>query len=213
MIYKIRNKIERKKGVRDRIEAEIKSVRREIKALEREQKATEEAIAIIYTVAQETQEQLRYRLCEITNLILSIVFDEPYEIDVQFEIKRGQTECKIILSKKWSDQEWQFSDLKNSSGYGVTDIIGFALRISLWSLLPEKKRSRAIFMLDEPLKHLKGESENKRILRAIRKICADLQIQIIMVSDERISRKEIAENADRCFVVNLNNGRSKVGVL
>jgi ABC-type sulfate/molybdate transport systems ATPase subunit len=88
------------------------------------------------------------------------------------------------------------------------DVAAFALRIACWSM--QNPHSRPVLILDEPFKHLKGIEQNKKVLRMIRKISKRLKLQIIMISDERIPREDIIENADRVFEVSIKNGISHV---
>ena len=73
--------------------------------------------------------------------------------------------------------------------------------------------SNNVLILDEPFKHLKGETANLRVLDMVQQISKKLNLQIIMVSDERISRDDIEEKADRLFLVELKNKVSQVTVI
>ncbi len=92
----------------------------------------------------------------------------------------------------------------------MIDIASLALRIAYLSMRQDKK-VRPVLLLDEPFSRLKGEDANRRALAVVREMSKRLGIQIIMISDERISREDIFRNADRVFHVSRGkDGVSKV---
>ena len=110
----------------------------------------EEAQIIIQNVAQKTQQELQYRLSDLCSLALKAVFANPYKLTVEFEIKRGKTECKLSFEKNGE----LFSPM-DSSGGGAIDIASMALRIAIWSITSPKTRNTLI--LDEPFRFLSEE--------------------------------------------------------
>jgi hypothetical protein len=88
-----------------------------------------------------------------------------------------------------------------------------ALRPALWSL--QNPRSRASIWLDEPFKHLKAKEPNRRALAMLKELCKPIPerhwpgLQIVMIADERATREEIIEVADRVFEFTIR-GRQTV---
>ena len=80
----------------------------------------------------------------------------------------------------------------------------FALRVASWSM--QFPRTRDVLILDEPFKHLKGEEANRKVLEMVKEISSKLGLQIIMVSDERISRTATIEAADKVFETSIKKG-------
>lgn len=209
MIRKMRKALEQRKGERNAIDKLIQLSRTKIRDLRRELQAAEKAHLLIQITAQSTQEQLKYSLSELPKLALQTVFDNPYEFQVDFEIRRGKTEADF-----WFMQDGAKLNPKESCGLGAVDIAGTALRVSLWSL--RSPRNRATIFLDEPFKHLKGVETNSRALAMLRSICDPKPeknwpgIQIIMIADERAPREELIQIADRVFEFSKKNNQSIV---
>jgi DNA repair exonuclease SbcCD ATPase subunit len=100
-----------------------------------------------------------------------------------------------------------------NAGGGAIDIGSLALRIAYWAIREDKK-VRPLLLLDEPFSRLKGQNANQRALAIIREISQQLGLQIIMISDERVSREDIIANADRVFQVSRDKqGVSEVRIL
>ena len=193
-LHSFRQKIERKKGVLTHLQNQKAELDGVIIKARRQVAYSEDAQAIIHSVARATQDELSYRISDAASLGLATVFDKPYELDVQFEIKRKQTECKIQFKR-----DGLLIDPKTASGIGAVDIAAFCLQIAVFSI--SRPSPRNILILDEPFKHLKGEEANLRALQLVRHMSSTLNIQIIMVSDERSSRESIEENCDKLFSI------------
>jgi hypothetical protein len=165
----------------------------------------EKALEIVKQVGLATQKQLEYRLSEQVSLAMEAVFDDPYELKINFQEKRGKTEVELLFSRR----NLEFPPLGNA-GEGTIGVAALALRIAYWSMRRDKK-VRALLLLDEPFVRLKGVEANKRALAVLQEISNKLGMQIIMISDERISREDIIANADKVFYVSQGkNGISKI---
>lgn len=151
----------------------------------------EKAQLIIQAAAKATQEQLSYRISELTSLALAQVFTDPYELIVRFENKRGRTEAVLLFA----DGAGNEVDPMEASGGGVWDVASLALRLSLWSL--QRPRSRATMVLDEPFKFLHGEGPQRRVCRMVQELAKRLKVQFIIVTQEEWG----TEYADRVFRV------------
>jgi len=203
MTKEIRNRLERIKGQRDQISQDLKTLKEELTSSKHSLIKHEKALEIIRIVSLETQKQLQFRISEITSLALDAVFSNPYELVVEFVQRRNKTECDIYFVRDGNKV-----DPLNAAGVGAIDVATFALRVAVYSMI--EPHSRNILILDEPFKHLKGEEENHRVLNMINEISRRMNLQILMVSDERISKEDIIEAADRVFEVKKRKGVSKV---
>jgi DNA repair exonuclease SbcCD ATPase subunit len=150
----------------------------------------------------KTQQQLSYNISGIASMALETVFDTPYELHLEFVERRSKTECDIyfIRDKVKIDPF--------SGGGGAIDVASFALRIALWSM--QQPKTRPTLILDEPFKHLKGEVTNRKVLEMVNKISKKLNIQIIMVSDERVSREITSEFTDKLFETSIVDGVTQI---
>lgn len=198
MIGDFRNKLERKKGAMQQISNDLDLFLKQQDESISEIETCEEAQIIIQNVAQKTQQELQYRLSDLCSLALKAVFANPYKLNVEFEIKRGKTECKLSFEKNGE----LFSPM-DSSGGGAIDIASMALRIAIWSITSPKTRNTLI--LDEPFRFLSEEYQEKASIM-LSTISKKLGIQIIMVSH----CNELIKGADRVFEVDIVNGVSNV---
>jgi DNA repair exonuclease SbcCD ATPase subunit len=145
-------------------------------------------------VAQDTQEQLRYRITDIVNIALETVFPGESLFDIEFKILRGKTEAKLLFTEEGEE----ISPLDSSAG-GYVDIVSFALRIVAWLL----GNTRNTIILDEPMKNLSADLVplGAEVLKEISK---ELNLQMIIVTHD----KEIIGVADKIFEVSrVREGR------
>jgi len=211
-LSELKESLIKRQGKRDQTVSLIGACRQSYRALRKEHRASEKARVLIQVVAQQTQEQLQYQLSELPKLALQGVFDNPYDFEVAFELRRGKTEADF-----WFVREGARLNPKESTGLGAVDIAGAALRPSLWSL--RRPRNRACLWLDEPFKHLKGIETNSRALAMLKGICEPRPdkgwpgLQIIMIADERAPREELLNVADRVFEFSMKGQESQVKVV
>lgn len=203
LIKDLRAALERKKGQRHQIQKDLRLLKQELKKKKTHINDLEKAREIVKFVGLETQKQLQFHISDIATVALDTVFDNPYELKVDFVERRNKTECDITFQR--GDLN---IDPLTASGVGAVDVAAFALRVASWSM--RNPRSRPVLILDEPFKHLKGKRENLRVLEMIKEISTKLQLQIIMVSDERIDRNEIIEHSDRVFEASMIKGVTKI---
>lgn len=204
-VKELRNAVERKRGQKERIESDLQTIDVRLEQSEQKLSDHEKAREIIREVGLKTQQQLSYNISEITSMALGGVFDDPYELLVEFVQRRNKTECDFWFKK---------GDVKIYplyAGGGALDVAAFALRVASWSM--QNPRTRNVLIGDESFKLLKGEKANRCVLEMMREIAEKINLQIILVSDERVSREAIIDNTDRLFEVSINNEVSSVKTL
>ena len=130
-------------------------------------------------------------------MAMAAVFDDPYEMGVEFVNRRNKTECDLTFIKNGDH-----IDPLNASGGGVVDVASFALRVALWTL---QNDSRNTLILDEPFKHLNPLALPKAS-EMLKKVSEKLDLQIIMVTHS----EDLAEAADKIFQTSQRRGVSKV---
>ena len=200
----LRRKLEQEKGQAFQLQKIIQSERKELKVAKQSLLDHQKAKEIVRIVGLEIQKQLQYHISDITSLALESVFDNPYELKAEFVERRNKLECDLKFTRDGHD----IDDPMSATGVGAIDVAGFALRIALWSM--ENPKTHPVIILDEPFKHLKGETANRKVLFMLQELSRKLGIQIIMVSDERVPREDIIEAADKTFRVSIHKGISKV---
>ncbi len=191
-IQDLRNYLEQQKGRKAQIVQGIEQTEQDIADKKRELRRYEQAKEIIRTVGMKTQQQLQYHISGTTSLALEAVFDDPYELIVEFVQRRNKTECDLLFSR--GDDR---VDPLSASGGGAVDIAAFALRVASWSM--QKPRSRAVLILDEPFRFLSANLLPKASLM-LKEISKKLNLQIIMVTHS----EELIEDADKVFGVAIN---------
>jgi DNA repair exonuclease SbcCD ATPase subunit len=207
-IQSLRLELERRKGKRDQLQRIAEDLKEEISLNKRQIIRHEKALEIVKQVGLMTQKQLEYHLTEQASLAMEAVFDDPYQLKVEFQEKRGKTEVEILFKRR----DMEFPPI-GSAGGGAIDVASLALRIAYWAMRQDKK-IQPLLLLDEPFSQLKGEEANRRALAIIQEISNQLGLQIIMVSDERVSREDIIANSDQIFQVSQDkNGVSRVKAL
>lgn len=186
-------------GQRDIIQAGITEKQSRVSILFDRLPSIEEAQALIQQTAKETQETLKYHVTDIVQTALDACFPGQYDFIMEFELKRGRTECRFSLE---GDYNIKYNPM-DSNGGGVIDIISFALRLSCWSI----SRTDNLIVLDEPFKFL---SSNLRPLASeiLKILSVKLGLQIILISHDTI----MIENSDKIFEVKQNKGVSEVVV-
>lgn len=160
------------------------------------QKHLEEAQVFIQNVAQKTQEQLRFHLQDIIQLALDSCFPGEYEFNVLFEIKRGQTEARLVFMKNGFEV-----DPIDASGGGVAELAAFALRIATWTL----GKTNNTMILDEPFKAVSLDVR-PRAIEILKQLSEKLSLQFIVVTHD----PSIVDIADKIFEVKLIDNISKV---
>lgn len=198
----IRYRLEQKKGERAQIERSITHLESLIDEGKVALRAHEKAKKILQEVALKTQQQLSYNVSDIVSMALETVFETPYELKLEFIERRNKTECDIYFVRDGLKID------PFSGGGGAIDIAAFALRVALWSM--QQPKTRPTLILDEPFKHLKGEVANRKVLEMVSKLSKKLNIQIIMVSDERVSREVTVEFADKLFETSIEDGVTQI---
>jgi chromosome segregation ATPase len=197
-IQDLRNKFERQRGKRDQLENSITTLQEDIVEKTRSLRKHQEAKEIIRIVGLITQEQLQSDISDITSLALESVFPDPYEIQVEFVIRRNKTECDIFFVRDEMKIEPEIA-----SGVGAMDVASFALRIASWSMM--EPRTRNIIILDEPFKHL-SENYQESASIMLKEVSKKLGIQFIIVTHSNT----LASYADKIFEVRKRKRKSKV---
>jgi DNA repair exonuclease SbcCD ATPase subunit len=204
-LKQLRNHLERQKGQQSQIALSLKRFEEQLKSEQIRLEKHEKAREIVRIVGLKTQQQLQFQISDVTSVAMDAVFDNPYTLKVDFVQRRNKTECDLLFVRDGMEM-----DPLDSSGGGTIDVASFALRMAAWSM--KRPHTRDTILLDEPFKMLKGVEKNRRALEMIKRISHEMEVQIIMVSDERIPREDIITAADRVFEVSIENGVSKIKV-
>ena len=199
-ILELRTNLERQKGRRFQIQHSITTLQKAVKVNTKELHNHEKANEIIKEVSLQTQGQVSYHISDITSLALEAVFNNPYELDVEFVQRRNKTECDLLFSRDGHQM-----DPIDGSGVGAIDIAAFALRIAVWSM--QTPRSRNTIILDEPFKSLDNHTDRlERASKVIKELSDRLGLQFIIITHKSV----LTEYADKIFTIKLKKGVSHV---
>ena len=196
----LRRNLEQRKGKCQQVEKNIKDVKKTLLTVRRNLKLNEKAREVIKIVGLKTQQQLQFRISNLTTLALMGVFDDPYDLVVEFIERRNKTECDLYFERNGC----RVSPL-SAAGGGAVDVAAFALRTASWSM--KRPRTRPVLFLDEPFRFL-SINHLPKAGEMIKQISEKLNLQIIMVTH----LDDLVENADRVFRVTMKNGKSIVEV-
>lgn len=177
---------------RDKAEKALLSTKDELKI-------TDEALTILRLATEQTQKALQFRISNLVTLALQTIFPEEYTFELAFETKRGQIEIDLFLIDPTG---FRMSPIEASGG-GIVNVVEFALRLSLWSLMPSK--SRPVFVLDEPFHYVSKDLQPK-VSELLSTLSDKLKVQFIIVSHQR----QVVEEADKVFLVTQSLGKSTV---
>lgn len=137
-------------------------------------KATEEALAIAQTVASAVQTRAYQQIASVVSRCLSAVFDEPYELQMQFVQRRGRTEVDLLFRRGGL-----LVDPMTASGGGVIDVASFALRLA--AIVLAKPPLRRLLVLDEPFRFVSAEYR-PRVRALLSTLAEEMGVQFVLVT-------------------------------
>jgi len=199
-LQELQKKLENERGKKEQVLLDISVKEKEHKRNERKLKHHEAAKEIIREIGIKMQQQLQYHISDITSLALGAVFDDPYELEVEFIQRRNKTECDIYFTRGGN----RINPLAASGG-GAVDVAAFALRIASWSL--QHPHTRNTVILDEPMRFVSEDLKDKAS-QMIKEVSDKLGIQFIIVTHE----PKLSVYADKIFYIQNKKGVSSVNV-
>ena len=135
----------------------------------------EEVHTIWINLAKQIQRKARTHIESIVTMAIQTVYHQPFKFKMVFEEKRKNITCTplvVIDDKEYSP--------KDSMGGAMLDIIGFALRITLWSM--RVPRTRNTFILDEPFRFCGDLTYRTGLM--IKKLSQQLNFQVLLVTHD-----------------------------
>lgn len=201
-ISQYQNILLKQKGKLESLQEQNKNIGNKLKEIVSKQIAIEEAQTFIQLVAEQTQEQLKFNLQDIVQLVLDAVFPEKYKFDIDFTIERNRTVARLIY--KTTDGKNELNPIRQNGG-GIVDLTAFALRIALWSI----GKTDNVIILDEPLKNLQPQELNKLGFEVIRNLSKKLGLQFIIVNNS-VGSENLLDISDKIFDVSMKDGISIV---
>ena len=134
------------------------------------------ALRIFQQTAEIIQQKAHRQISYVVTRCLAVVFDDPYQFQIQFEQKRGRTEARLQFVRRGL----VLQDPLDESGGGVVDIASFALRLA--SLILSRPQRRRCLILDEPFKFVHPPERRPRIVKMIQMLADEFDVQFIIVT-------------------------------
>lgn len=194
----LRQHLNQERGKQTQIITLLDTLKTNSKNAARELTRYEQAREVVREVGLKTQEQLQFHISDITSLALEAVFEDPYELIVEFVQRRNKTECDLLFERNGHQ-----IDPITGSGVGALDIASLALRVVAWSMQTPKSRNTII--LDEPFRHL-SEDMQEQASMMLKELSDRLGLQFIVITH----RTTLTEYADKVFTVTKRKRVSKV---
>jgi DNA repair exonuclease SbcCD ATPase subunit len=159
------------------------------------------AIETLDRIASVNRQAIKTQFVDAINSALKVVFGDQLTIDMEWTIKRSRPNLTFYLVTPNARRE--ITPTGSGMGGGVMDLIALVLRIMFQVVRPQGLRR--ISFLDEPLRMLDRESQTKAA-QFLSSICEQLDWTMVLVSHS----EEIISEADRCYKVEYQNGKSVV---
>jgi DNA repair exonuclease SbcCD ATPase subunit len=187
------------KNERDRIRLSVDESKEELSSEQELLGYLEKARWVLTEVTRLTQVEFKDYVETLVTSALQTVYDRPLEFKLLFERRSGRLHC---IPKVYENGE-EF-ELDEELGGGAIDVVSFAFRVVLWSL--QVPKSRATFVLDEPMKFVGKGELLERAGMVFREVSDKLGFQLIIVTHE----PQLTQIADKVFHVTHNGKRSTV---
>lgn len=134
----------------------------------------EEALQVAQTLSAQLQRQAQSQLSTIATRCLQAIFDEPYQLQIQFEEKRSKTEARLVLERDGLEV-----DPMTAAGGGVVDVVAFALRLA--ALILARPVRRRLVVADEPFRFV-SKHFRARIRSLLETLAEEYKFQFIIVT-------------------------------
>lgn len=192
----ISNWIQQQKGKKALLERNKKETEKELLFYENKEINIRQAQLIIQLVAKQTQEEIQMHIVPLVSHALNIIYDDPYEFNLEFVEKRGKTEARPVFIRN----EKRYFPGKET-GLGPVDIASLGLRLSLWCL--NKNTISNTIILDEPFKFV-DEYALPNTAELIKQLSKKLGIQFLIIVCNKKHNDQLISIADK--VIEIKKG-------
>ena len=165
-----------------------------------------QAQEVLRDLANQARQEFKQEVDGLVTLAVRSVFTEDFSFDLQMTTDGGRLQCKPVVWETIGDVQVEYTP-KDDMGGSVLDPIGFALRVVLQQF--QRNPTRALFLLDEPMKNTGHGELLTQAGRMLREISHNLGLQLIIITHE----PELAEVADRAWRVTRGQGKSSAVII
>lgn len=184
-LLELKRRVDRYRWNRESLQKRIDDKRIELEKHKLDMEGCKEASLIVARAVEDTQKSLQTSVTDVVNKALATVFDEPYEVSIEW-YTRGKdtknTQARFVLKKRGMEAD---KNLLQSIEGGQLALISVVLRIAFLSL---RNDTRKVLLLDEVLASVSktqsedGSSNIERAEKMLRTIADKFGVQIILVS-------------------------------
>lgn len=193
---------ERFERIREDLERHNRILQIEEEKLEKFQEdldSVKTAKLLLTTAAIETQKRVKSRIEDVVSEPLEVVFDRPSRFELDFDSLGGRLTCTPLVRQ---DDITYYP--RSEKGGSIVSAIAFSSAVGIWLL--EGRKSRPIFVLDEPFTALGDGDYLERMMSVLRRLVDNYGIQIIIITHI----EAIANSADHHIIVRHNGSHSTV---
>ena len=198
-LKELRKKLDTNFAQRDLLKKQLAESIVDLEKLNNYYNSALKARTILQMIAANVQKNLQDHFSKLVSMALESVFDNPYKFLVEFEEKRGKTECKLLF-----ERDGHKIDPLSSSGGGPIDIACFALRIAFLIVSTNRK----IIILDEPFKNLRS-TLHEAAGNMVKHLADKLGIQFIIITH----LDSMIHTGDKIIEIENIKGISEIGVI
>jgi DNA repair exonuclease SbcCD ATPase subunit len=173
------------KAKKDSIQSSLESLVSDYEVQIKRQNDCLKAQNILQTIAEKTQSLVQVRITSLINSALNSIHPNPPKFIMNFTTKNNVPNCELLFEENGKT----YKPLEGG-GYGVANIVSFALRIAIWSL----KKTRNFMVLDEPF-HFLSPDLHIKAGEMLKNLSEKTGIQFLIISHS----DTVNEYADKVF--------------
>lgn len=180
---KARDEYNRRKGKLDHLTSQKTSLESEKLELEKELTDEQKILDFLAVLSDNRRKEVIQSIEKLTTKALRTVFKrDDYELVLDITEERKSLACRTYLISDFNGKRIKIS-LMEGHGGGIWDVTSFILRVVCILILGYRR----VLVLDEPFRSVNLKKDQLHSLGAfIKKLCEDLNFQIIMVSTDHI---------------------------
>jgi len=183
---------QRKIGIRNSLQKEIKDLEGEREGEEKKIAVLERVVALFNTLGEDSQRELYKKIETIVSYGLRTVFGEDYDFRIVSEVKGKQSTTRFFINVKGAEV-----DIFSAKGGGMVCVVGFILQVL--TIVFMKDNVRQLLIMDEGLTQL-SETYRQNMADVMKKLCEKLGLQIIFVTHQN----DYVEVADTVYKFQQN---------
>lgn len=196
-------RVERRRGAAQILAERDRRAQEALAGLEEEGRLLERVRILLGETADYARESARQQLEYTVTQALQFVFGQEMAFRVEIEEKAGQPSAEFLVESPYEGGDRLLNRPQDARGGGVVDVVSLALRVALLQLC--EPALPGPLLLDEPGKHVSAEY-SLRVAEFLKEVSTVFGRQVILVTHDQA----LAGAADRSFLVELRQGRSRV---